>query len=742
MQQQQAHNLPQQALSSGLTGFRKGLLQVVPNSVLVAQEEEEQRKQAEMRQNRPEVRGLAAHVHAGWQAAKQAKQPIETRMLKCHRARKGEYEPDRLAEIREQGGTDVFMMLTDEKVSAGASWVREILLSSGEQPWGIEPTAIPDLPPEVSEQVGRQVQMEVLSLLQNEANYIEQAYGMSVSHEDIEERVRDSQPQIQERFKQLYDEQLHALTKEAKTRAARTEAVMKDIVIESNFEDALDEAIDDIATFPAGFIQGPVVTKKKEIKWIPDGNGRTRAQMVEKLKLTFRHLSGYDVYPSPSATSIEDGDLFIKHRLTRKSLSALKGVPGYDEQAIRQCLSNYASGLNNWLTYDSETTRDRLEDRNQVYSDPNSKIEVLQFYGSVQGRMLIMHGVPTERIPDPLAEYDAEVWLCGSYVLKATLNGDPLGRKPVHKASFRKVPGSFWGMGIPELMEDCQTAANAAARNLINNMGLASGPQVGVDVGAMPEGEDIEELYPWKIWQFDMKNAQGSRPPIWFFQPNALTAELMKVYEWASTESDTKTGIPKYSYGTGKTQGAAGTSSGLAMLINNAARGIKDVVRNVDRGMICPPIQYLFDWVMMYMPHHALQGDSKVIARGSSSLVAKEMQTVRRNEAMQIILGSPAVLNMIGPEGLAEFLRKFFAGLDVGADDIVPRKEVIAAQNNKDMIIQQLATQLQQLQQAIGGGQGQQMLPQGQQQEIPIGRNVDAAGNVQGGMEANMFPGG
>lgn len=733
MQQQRSTNPPQ--------ALKLGMLNVVPNSVLIEQEQAEAQRRADIRQNRPEIVGLAAHVQSCWQAAKQAKQPIEKRMLKCARAIKGEYEPEVLADIREVGGAEVYMMLTAEKCRAASSWIRDILMQPGEEPWGIDPTPMPDLPPEVAEDVARRVQMEALSLLQQDVQMFQQVTGQAATHQDVEEYLAEVQPQIMERFKTIYDEQLQAMTKEAKLRANRAEARMKDIAVESNFSDALDEAIDDITGSLAGFIYGPLVIKKKQLGWKQDGTGQSRPEVIEKLSMVFRRISPFDVYPSPSATSIEDGDIIIKHRMTRKSLRAMIGVKSFDDGAIRNVLNNYGHGMTNWLAMDNEQTRERLEDRGQVVSDPSGKIDVLQYFGSVQGRLLIHHGVPIERVPDPLAEYDAEVWLCGSYVLKATLNGDPLGRKPLYKASFENVAGSFWGRGVPEMIEDCQRIANSAVRNMVDNMGLASGPMAGVDVGAMPEGEDITDMHPWKIFQFNMKNVPTGRAPIWFFQPNSNVSELMKVYEFYSGQADSQSGVPKYSYGTGKTQGAAGTSSGLAMLISNAARGIKAVIRNMDKGVIRPPVVALYDWVMLYQPDPALQGDCKVVARGSSALVAKEQQAVRRNEAMQIVLNSPPVLQMIGPEGLAEFLRKFFQSLDIGADDIVPRKEEIAAQNNKDMIIQQLTMQLQQLQQMLGGGQ-QQNIQQEQPQQIPLGRAVNEAGAVQGGMDANLFPGG
>ena len=87
--------------------------------------------------------------------------------------------------------------------------------------------------------------------------------------------------------------------------------------------------------------------------------------------------------------------------------------------------------------------------------------------------MLIEWGLDEEEIEDEHREYDANVWIVGNYVIKAILNYDPLGEKPYAKTSFIKRPGAFWGSGIPEIIEDIQGVCNAAARALVNNMGIS-----------------------------------------------------------------------------------------------------------------------------------------------------------------------------------------------------------------------------------------------------------------------------
>jgi len=235
----------------------------------------------------------------------------------------------------------------------------------------------------------------------------------------------------------------------------------------------------------------------------------------------------------------------------------------------------------------------------------------------------------------------------------------------------------------------------------------------------------MTEMKPWKIWPIDGKNSiSGSqgRPPVSFFAPPSMAGELMKVYEFFSDQADTKTGVPKYSYGNQQGSGGAlGTASGFSMMMNNATRGIKNVVRNVDSGIIKPSIEMTHQWALLNSndPEYYV-GDIKLIARGSNALIAKEQSAVRRNEFLQIAV-NPAVLQVIGMEGLAEILREVVDGMDFTSDDIVPSKEDMAQKQAQAMMQAQQQAQIEQQ----GGPKP--------------GRETDGAGAVQGGADASFM---
>ena len=88
-------------------------------------------------------------------------------MLRALRQRNGEYEPDKLNEIKATGGSAVFMTITETKCRAAESWLRDIMLDEGMVPFGVAPTTIPDLPADASEQIMQKVTTEIIGSIQS-----------------------------------------------------------------------------------------------------------------------------------------------------------------------------------------------------------------------------------------------------------------------------------------------------------------------------------------------------------------------------------------------------------------------------------------------------------------------------------------------------------------------------------------------------------------------------------------------
>jgi hypothetical protein len=671
-------------------------LRVVNSDDLAKRDQEDAARAIEERQNQPVIIGLVGYLKQCWDAAKIAKKPIEDEMLKALRQRNGEYDADKLQHIRGQGGSEIYMMITEVKCRAAESWLRDILLDSGSPPWDLHATPVPDLSPTQAEEVRAKFAERVLQMVQE--------LGQAPTKAEMSE--------IEEMVKQEYR---FAILQMAQNRADRMKDKIQDQFVEGGWDDAFNDFITDLVTFPAAFIKGPCVRRQRHLSWVAGEDGTT-VEVSERLAPEYERVDPFRVYPEPGVTHINDGYLFEHHPLTRMTLADMIGVPGYDEDAIRRVLEigNGAS----WVQ-DSHLNMQEQEER-KFYTEnrPTEIYDALEFWGKVSGSMLREWGMSEEDVPDPAREYDANVWTVGGYVIKAVLNYDPLGEKPYAKTSFIKCPGAFWGKGIPKIIEDLQAVCNAAARALVNNMGIASGPQVEVNLERIPPNEEITTLSPWKIWQVMNDPAGSSAPAVRFNQPDDNSQTLMAVYEKFSRLADDHSGIPGYVYGDMDVQGAGRTSSGLSMLMGAAGKGIRQVVMHIDTDIVKPVVTRQFVYNMRYEDDESIKGDAEVVARGTINLAVKETVNVRRIEFLNAT-ANPLDAEIIGMDGRAAILREVAKGLQMPVDEIIPSREKLSYQGRRQA-------------QAMALAEGQPGMP------AEAGAPVQPDGSPVGGMDANV----
>lgn len=649
--------------------------------------QDEQRMRAQEQNSQPVVQALAGFIRKTWMSSMLAKQQTsEIKMLKSVRARRGEYDPDKLAQLREQGSSTIYMMLTSNKCRAASSWLRDTLVTAAdEKPWTIKPGAIPDLPPNQVEAIMQQAQQEVMQLY---------AAGTPPSDQQVRERLLEMKDLAMSHLKDM-----------AGRTAERMEVKMTDQLQEGNWQKAFSDFLDDITTFPSAFIKGPVVRKRPKMQWVPGKGGQYTLDVQDELCLEWERVDPFNIYPAADASTVDDGALIERHKLHRADLQALIGVDGYSDGAIRMVLEEYGKGgLRDWIYVDMNKAAAEGKSTMGVQQNPSQLIDALQYWGNVQGQLLRDWGMTEEEIPDPLMDYAIEAWVIGTWVIKAVLNPDPLGRKPYYKASYEEVPGAYWGNSVADLCRDAQDICNAAARALVNNMSIASGPQVVYNIDRLPQGENITQMYPWKVWQVTSDPMAGGAAPMQFFQPSSLSSELMAVYEKFSTLADEYTGIPKYMTGESMAGGAGRTASGMSMMMSNAGKAIKQVIANIDENVIRLAIERLYFYNMRYGDDPDLKGDVNIVARGATSLLVKEQAQMRQNQFLQIALSNPVTQQIVGVEGIAELLRQAAKTLDLNPDNIVPPVEIIKARMAQQ---QAQAAQQQQLAMEQQGGQAQ-----------------------------------
>jgi len=642
----------------------QGLMIAKSNTELIQEENEAVRveREAEERVHEQVVSSLSSHINTFWEVAYRHKEPIENQMLESVRQLAGQYSDAKATEIKASGLPLIYMQITSVKCRAAKSWIRDVLMPAGDKPWSLKQTKIPSLPP--------QMKFKMIQEVHRQAMQAAQATGQQIGQEQVQEAIAALDGQMKEKLKEQGETRINGMTE-----------VIEDQLGEGNWDEAFNSVISDIVDFPAGIMKGPVLRRKKKLQWSEEEGSLSVQKSIQP---EVERVDPFSFYPAPGITEPNDGDCIEIHDYSASDIFDLIGLPGYDEDAIRLVMQEHErAGLANWTRESLRSARYRARGHSNGGSEEEKTIEAMEYWGSVQGSKLLDWGKTEEEIPDPDEMYDIMAVKIGRHVVCVRLNPNPLGDKPYSKACFEKIPGSFWGQGVPDLIRDCQSVCNAAARSLVANMGISSGPQVAVNTNSLLPGETIDQMYPWKIWQLDFTKAgQNSRPPIEFFQPNSNTAALMEVFKEFSSLADEYSGIPAYSYGVGTSVGGAGkTASGLSMLMNAASKSIKNVVKHVDSGIISPVIYRFYVHNMLWHDDQEIKGDAQVIARGALSLVAKEQNQMRIQELL-VQTGNPIDMSIIGIEGRAELLRKTMQGVDVSSDFIPSDEELAQRQQN------------------------------------------------------------
>lgn len=638
----------------------RGTLAVVPPAELEARLQREATAKATAEDQAltggtPQLEQLPAYIKGQFEIFRNHRTSISgwnDRLLMALRTFNGQYSASVLSEISKFGGSQVYARLIAQKCRGASSLLRDVYLGA-DRPWGLNPPADPAVPPEIAGKIDQLVTAEVQQLAQG---------GQQVPPNDAQDRKR-----------RLMETARDTARRKAKDQALVAEDKIEEILREGSFYNALAEFLVDLPIFPFAIIKGPVVKVVPKIVW-PEGGGKPTMQF--KPRLYWYRVSPFDIWFTPGVADIEYANVIEKHRITRADINDMLDLPGYNVEALRRVLENYGRGglYDNWDGTDSE--RAVLESRENPAWNRSATVTMMEFNGNVQGEVLQEYGM---EVDDPLRDYHVQAWCIGPECIKAQFSPSPRQRHPYFMTSFEKVPGTPVGNGLTDILADIQEVANATLRSLVNNMSMASGPQVVVKDDRLATNEDGEEIYPWKRWHTRSDpTSTGSKvdPPIDFFQPQSIANELMQVYQQMSTLADDISAIPKYVQGGNPGSGAGRTASGLAMLMGNSSKVLQSVSANVDRDVMVGALRQLFDMILLTDSTGLLTGEEEVTVLGVNVAIQKETLRQRQLEFLQAT-ANPMDSQIVGLKGRAAILRSVSTTIGLPGEEIVPDEKAM-----------------------------------------------------------------
>lgn len=687
---------------------QQGVIQVIPPGALDRLEAQRDKERAQAQDaasqiSEPARTNLAGYIRTQFEMMRNHRDNTtagwSTRLISALRAFNGQYDPAKLQEINKFGGSQIYFRMLASKCRGASSLLRDVYLQA-DRPWGLDPGPDPAVPPNVMSAIEQLIRSELGTM---------QQMG----------QVPDP-TQVRDRLQQLMEGARQAAKKKAGDQAKIAEDKIQEFLVEGNFYKALAEFIVDLPIFPFACLKGPVVRVVPTIDWTSG-----TAISTPRPRLFWERVSPFDIWWTPGVSDIENASVIERTRLSRADLNDLLDLPGYDVDEVRAVLSEYGRGglSDNWDATDAE--RADMESRENPLFNRSGMINCLEFHGNVQGQLLLEQGMDAKFISDPVRDYMVQAWLIGTHVIKVQMSPSPRKRHPYFITSFEKVPGTPLGNGLTDIIADLQESVNSVMRAFINNLSIASGPQVMINDERLAAGEDGEDLYPWKRWHYvgdPMGN--NAQVPISFFQPNSNVQELLMALEKINAMADDASAIPRYL--SGQSAGGAGrTSSGLAMLMANASKVLQSVAANIDRDVLDPCINSLYDMIMLTDRSGLLTGEERVRVMGVTVAIQRETQRARQLEFLQIT-ANPVDMAIIGPEGRAQVLEVVADGIGIPGAKIVPSEDELKAKQQAAMMM----AQQQQQDQAAAQAQGNQA-PKGGNVTNDPGPRVNINGGPQ-----------
>lgn len=588
---------------------------------------------------------------AEFNRAEQDRRTTEQRWLQDLRQYKGKYDPEVEANM-DADRSKAFVRKTRVKVKTVDSRVFDLLFpANSDRNWSIEPTPVPTVAPETEQAIKN----DLAKALQRTplANEVQQA------------------------VKHMVD-----------TAAKEMSKIIDDQLTESRYKKAARSVIHSGHLYGTGILKAPLIERKVRTRFVhKDGKWQS---ITESYVVPFvDYVPLWRFFPDMSATELENCRyVYERHVLSKAAMLALADRKSFDASKIREYVLTNPDGSQQRKSYEEEL---REVGERSVTTLADGQYEILERWGWVDATQLAQCGVevPVDRMHET---FFANVWLLpNGEVVRASLQPINGVTWPYHLYYFDKDETSIFGEGLATIMRDDQTMINAGVRMILDNAALTAGPQFEVNMDLMAPSEKADRMHPFKLWLRNGKDPAS--PAIRVLDVPGSLEDLYPIVNMFETNADEVTAVPRYMGGENPTQGAAGTATGLSMLMGNTSVVMKDLITGYDEGITSPFITALYCWNMQFNPDNAIKGDYNVKARGSASLVAKEIRA-QQLDAFSAQTANPMDAPFIKREKL---LRQRAEAHDLV--DVVKTEEEVLAEQNNDLAKQQqqLAQQQQDL---------------------------------------------
>lgn len=564
-----------------------------------------------------ELRALGQTLTGRFNTYKANRVVAETRWLKAQRQMIGLYDPEietALAENRSRA----YPRITRVKVFQVLAKIMDLMFPGNEENWDLKPSPDPDLPPEaLNAAISRYLQKQQEAGLPPEFTSDTIRAAIIEYAEELADELKDT---IKDQLQELGGDQTYDYIQ------LNRKALLSGLV------------------YGDGLLLGPFARFTHRPNWEFDPLQNTIIQtQEEEIKPYFEFLSIWDFFPDMTAKTYHDMDGFFTRKvMARGQLRKLADREDYFGEIVKKYLKDNETGNYKPLIHETHLRTMGVKVNTNEMSVDSSKYEVVTWYGTISARTLQQCGV---EIPDEMLgdDVEAEIAMLDGTIIKAQIN--PWRRlgtdvRMLHWFHCDEDDTSPTGNGIPFIMRDSQMMVSNATRMLMDNASVVCGPIMEMLEGLMRIDQDRTTIEAFKVFYRDDANpeATGQFPAIREIKVNSHIEELMKIIDLGLKFADLETFAgPGQGGDFDRTPSEPfRTAAGASMLRGEAALPFKDMIRSFDT-FTQSIIYSLVQFNKKFNPTLATAGDYDIVARGATSLIAKEIRGIQLDTLAQTL---------------------------------------------------------------------------------------------------------
>lgn len=540
----------------------------------------------------------------------------ELRWARNARQRLGIYDPD-VESALDKNRSRAYPKLTRVKCVSMLSRLMNLLFQDSDQCWDVTCSPVPNLSI-----------ADVQAILDKvDASTQAENPPRDPTNEEIETAIREL----------------------AKERAERLALEIKDQLSELGGNKALDyvalcrKVLQSGIDYGLGILKGPFVDDQQQRRWERDPNTRKLvAKTFTAKRPRYEFTPVWDYYPDMSAKTFAQMDgQFTRQVMSRQQMQELRRRSDFIADQIDKVLAHYPNGNYRRRTYEIEIAA--MGAQQNVSTDQRGKFEALVWEGNCSGADLVATGalVPEKYRNDVVRSC---VWIVGDVVIKAdvdswtVLAGDD-APKMFHHFVFEEDESTLVGTGLPNIVRDSQMNLCAAVRMEFDNGSISCGINLEVNTQLLALGQDTTQNQPHKIWYRDDDSPQTLQyPAVRAIEIPSHIPELKTLADQCQQFADQETFVGPATGGD-MAKGPSEpfrTAAGASLLRGDQALPFKDVVRNFDiftESVIGSVIAFNRKFNL----NPDLRGDFQPVARGATSLIAKEVLGMQLDNLAQTL---------------------------------------------------------------------------------------------------------